>query len=47
MGNVNIELPEDLHKKMKIACAMTSQTLIEFVNKSLNDKVKTEKVNIR
>ncbi len=47
MGNVNIELPEDLHKKMKIACAVTSQTLIEFVNKSLEDKVKTEKVTIK
>ena len=43
MGNVNIELPEELHRKMKIACALTSDTIIEFVNKSLDNKLSSDK----
>ena len=41
MVNINIQLPEDLHKKAKIVCAMQGISLKEFVisalNKSLND----------
>lgn len=43
MGNINIELPEELHKKMKIACALNSKTIIDFVNGSLEKKIKDEK----
>lgn len=41
MVNINIELPEDLHKKTKIVCAMEGISLKDFVinalNKSLNE----------
>ena len=40
MGRVNIEIPEELHKQMKIACAKDSITIIEFIRKALEDKLK-------
>jgi len=35
MGNINIELDEELHKKAKIYCAMNSITLKDFIIKLL------------
>ena len=35
MGNINIELPEELHKKAKIYCAMNSTSIKDFIIKSL------------
>jgi predicted transcriptional regulator len=43
MGRVNIEIPDELHKKVKIACAVNSTTLIEFINQAVEDKLKREK----
>ncbi len=43
MGNVNIELPEELHKKVKVVCALTSKTIIDFVSTSLEKKLGNEK----
>jgi predicted HicB family RNase H-like nuclease len=40
MGRVNIEVSEELHKQMKIACAQNSITIIEFIKKALEDKLK-------
>lgn len=43
MGRVNIEIPDEVHKKVKVACAVSSITLIEFVNKAVEEKLKREK----
>ena len=43
MGRVNVEIVEELHKKMKVACAMKDLTIIEFINKAIEEKLKNEK----
>jgi predicted HicB family RNase H-like nuclease len=40
MGRVNIEIPDEVHKKMKVVCAMRGITLIEFINEALEEKLK-------
>jgi len=40
MGQVNIELNEELHKRAKVICALKDTTLIEFINQALEEKVK-------
>jgi len=44
MGRVNIEIPDEVHKKIKIACAVDSLTLIEFINEAIENKLKREKI---
>jgi len=39
MTNINIEIPDDLHKKVKIQCAIEEITLKEFVIKSVEEKI--------
>jgi predicted HicB family RNase H-like nuclease len=43
VGRVNIEIEEELHKKMKIACAMKGTTIIEFINEAIAEKLKEKK----
>ena len=43
MPRINIELPNEIHKKAKIAAAMKEITLIQYVIEALNEKVKREK----
>ena len=40
MGRVNIEIPEQQHKQMKIACAQDSITIIEFIKQAIEEKLK-------
>ncbi len=40
MTNVNIEIPDDLHKKAKIKCAIQEITLKEFIIDSIKEKIK-------
>jgi len=40
MTNINIEIPDDLHKKVKIQCAIEEITLKEFVIKAVEEKAK-------
>lgn len=40
MGRVNIEISDDLHKKAKIACVTKGQTLIQFINQAIDEKLK-------
>ena len=40
MGRVNIEIPDELHKQMKVACAKDSLTIIEFINKAIENMLK-------
>ena len=44
MGKVNIEIPDEVHKKIKVACAVNSITLIEFINNAVEEKLKREKI---
>lgn len=39
MVNINIEIPEDLHKKIKIFCAMNDLTLKDFIINTLKESV--------
>ena len=43
MTNVNIEIPDNLHKKAKIRCAIDEITLKEFVIKAIEEKLKRKK----
>ena len=43
MGNINIQIPDEVHKQIKVACAVNSLTLIEFINKAVEEKLKREK----
>jgi predicted HicB family RNase H-like nuclease len=40
MVNINIEIPDDLHKKVKIKCATDEITLKEFVVKAVEERLK-------
>jgi predicted HicB family RNase H-like nuclease len=40
LGRVNIEIQEELHRKMKIACAVSDKTIIEFINEAIAEKLK-------
>lgn len=42
MGRINIEIPEEAHKKIKIACAMKGKTLIQFINEAVEEKLKAK-----
>jgi hypothetical protein len=39
MTRVNIELPEELHKKIKVLCAMEGNTIRELVEEALDREV--------
>ena len=38
MARINIEIEEKIHQKMKIACAMKNTTIIEYINKAIQEK---------
>ncbi|MBW2991913.1 3-hydroxyacyl-CoA dehydrogenase [Candidatus Woesearchaeota archaeon] len=44
MGNVNIKIPDEVHKQVRVACAVDSITLIEFINNAIKEKLEREKV---
>lgn len=39
MTNVNIEIPDKLHKKAKIQCAIEEITLKDFIIKAIEEKL--------
>ena len=43
MGRVNISLDDELHKKLKVACALLSVTLEHYINESISEKLKRDK----
>ena len=45
MTRINIELPEELHKKIKVACAVKDATIKDYIKEVLDNKVnhKTER----
>jgi predicted HicB family RNase H-like nuclease len=40
MTNINIEMPDDVHKKAKILAAMEGITLKQLINKAVIEKLK-------
>ncbi len=40
MVNINIEIPEKIHKKAKLKSVMENITLKEFIIKALEEKLK-------
>jgi|ETNmetMinimDraft_2_1059921.scaffolds.fasta_scaffold33756_2 predicted HicB family RNase H-like nuclease len=44
MTNINIEIPNEIHKKAKIIAAMEDITLKEFINKAIADKLNKHKL---
>ena len=44
MGHVNIEIPDEIHRKMKVACALKGLTLIDFINTALREKLAKERL---
>lgn len=40
MGRVNIELEPELHKKLKVVCALDEKTIQEYINLLLKEKLK-------
>ena len=43
MGRVNIEIEDELHKKLKVACALQGKTIQDFINGALIEKLKKKK----
>ena len=43
MARVNIELKDEIHRKAKINSAIKGITLISYINKSIEEKLKKEK----
>ena len=37
MANINLEIPDDLHKKLKIDAALTDRTLKELIIEALDE----------
>ena len=40
MGRINIELDPDIHKKLKVFCALKETTIQDYINKILKEKLK-------
>ena len=43
MTNVNIEISDELHKKVKIQCAVEEKTLKDFIAEALEERLKRTK----
>ena len=44
MGNINIEIPEDVHRKVKAFCALQGMTIKQFIISALEEKLKKDAV---
>lgn len=40
MTNINIEIPDELHKKLKIQCAIEEKTIKDYIVSVLEDRIK-------
>ena len=40
MGRVNIELDPEVHKKLKVVCALEEKTIQQIINDLLKDKLR-------
>ncbi len=44
MGRINIELPEELHRKLKIVCALKGITIRDYIVSAL--QIELSKLNL-
>lgn len=44
MGRVNIEVNDELHKRMKVFCALREKTIAELIAEAVKEKLDREKV---
>ncbi|MEM4336957.1 MAG: toxin-antitoxin system HicB family antitoxin [Candidatus Woesearchaeota archaeon] len=42
MGNINIDIPDELHKQLKVCCAMQDISIKDFIVQSLEEEIKKE-----
>ncbi len=47
MVNINIEIPDDLHKRIKVYCAMNDITLKDFIISTLSKNLSISENKIR
>ena len=40
MVNINIEIPDEIHKKAKLKCVLNEITLKEFITNAIEGKLK-------
>jgi len=40
MTNINIEIPDELHKKIKIQCAVDETTLKDYIVSAVEEKLR-------
>ena len=45
MGRINIEIPEENHRKLKAVCALNGDVIRDFIISALDEKVKKERKN--
>jgi len=45
MVNINIEIPDEIHKKAKLESVLNEVTLKEFIIKSIEEKLKIKSKN--
>ncbi len=43
MGNINIEIPDDLHKRLKITAVKKDVTLKDFINDEIANRLRRKK----
>lgn len=43
MVNINIEIPDDLHKKVKLSAITNDQTLKEYILEKLQKRIEVQK----
>jgi predicted HicB family RNase H-like nuclease len=44
MTRINIEIDEEVHRKVKVASAIKGLTLIEFINNAIAERIKKERL---
>ena len=42
MTNINIEIPDELHKKAKVKCAIEEMSIKDFVIRAIEEKLKVK-----
>ena len=43
MGRINIEIPDDIHRRAKSVSALKGVTLFDYINLAIQEKLKREK----
>jgi len=42
MGRINIEIPDEIHRKMKSTCALKGTVLESFINEAVSERLKQD-----